>query len=393
MKTKYEGDLAVFCLEGCLDMKNAESTEAEIRAELNRHPGQPFCLDAEGLTGITSTGLRTLLKLRQEIEYPLTVRNVSPEMYQVFEVTGFTALLDVRRKRREIRVDGCEIIGRGAFGTVYCLDGETVVKVYGGGADMLPMIEEEQAKARQAFLQGLPTAIPFDIVKVGDHYGAVFEMINARSCGALAAENPAALEEIIPRYAALLKEIHAREAAPGQLESARDRYLGYLDQAAALLPEETVERVKKLLLALPGNRHLIHGDIHLKNVMMSGGEMTLIDMDKICTGDPVFEFAGLYTTYILFSEDDPGDSERFFGISRENAARIVLETLAEYLNHPGEEALRAAESKIRLAAELRFLDILLVEQAGVHSPLKDRRIRRAAEELECLAARVDGLAL
>lgn len=70
-----------------------------------------------------------------------------------------------------------------------------------------------------------------------------------------------------------------------------------------------------------------------------------------------------------------------------------METLAEYLNHPGEEALRAAESKIRLAAELRFLNILLVEQAGVHSPLKDRRIRRAAEELECLAARVDGLAL
>ena len=93
----------------------------------------------------------------------------------ILDTTGMTGLLDVRRKMREISVEGCEIIGSGAVGTVYRLDEDTVVKVYRDKEKSLPLIEEERKAAQQAFLMGIPTAIPFDTVKVGEQYGAVFE--------------------------------------------------------------------------------------------------------------------------------------------------------------------------------------------------------------------------
>jgi len=43
------------------------------------------------------------------------VLNVSPVVYDIFDVTGFTKLLNVKRRPREISVEGCEEIGSGAY--------------------------------------------------------------------------------------------------------------------------------------------------------------------------------------------------------------------------------------------------------------------------------------
>lgn len=393
MDFKNENDLLTMILDERLDSANMEKAENEIRSAIAQYPGMPYCIDAGKLNYISSSGLRLLLKLRKESKKQLTVLNVSPEVYDIFDVTGFTSLLDVRKRMREVQVDGCEIIGRGAFGTVYRLNGDTVVKVFKGGAEVLPLIETEQNKARQAFLQGIPTAIPFDIVRVGDQYGTVFEMINARSCNSIVEKDPSALGELLPRYAAFLKELHGKEAKPGELASAKDHFLRYLDKVSSVLPETTVTRVRELLCAMPDDPHLIHGDVHLKNVMVSNDEMILIDMDTICTGNPVFEFAGLYACYILFNEDDPLNSEKFFGISKENCTRIFSETLACYLDQPGAEALDEAERKVQTMGCLRFLYILLVEQGDDHSELHELRVRHAADHLTALAFQVNALAL
>ena len=41
---------------------------------------------------------------------------------------------------REVSVDGCPVIGRGYYGTVYRLDADTIVKVY-ASPDSIPLIE------------------------------------------------------------------------------------------------------------------------------------------------------------------------------------------------------------------------------------------------------------
>ena len=205
MKTGLEKNQLVLYLEGRISSLNAAETEQEIREILRENPNRPVLFDAENLKYISSAGLRILLSIRKKLNERLTVRGVSPEVYEILEASGFTNLLDVRKRMRRISVAGCEVIGNGAIGTVYRIDEDTVVKVYKPD-DSLPMIENEQKKARQAFLKGIPTAIPLDIVRVGDKYGSVFELLKAENCAEVLARHPERLDDICEMYARLIRQ-------------------------------------------------------------------------------------------------------------------------------------------------------------------------------------------
>lgn len=91
-------------MEGRIDSSNALSVEKAIINAVEKHPGAELALDANDLEYISSAGLRVLMKLRKQAKRALPVLNVSPEVYEIFEVTGFTELLDVKKRLREVSV-------------------------------------------------------------------------------------------------------------------------------------------------------------------------------------------------------------------------------------------------------------------------------------------------
>ena len=393
MRTNMENGNLVLYLEGRIDSVNASQIEAQILSALETEPELPYVLDAQGLDYISSAGLRMLLALIGSGHGPAEMRNVSSVVYDVFEVSGFTRFLKVKRGMRELSVDGLPVVGSGAMGTVYRLDTDTIIKVYRKDVSQ-DIIEREKKRAQLAFLKGIPTAISFDTVRVGDQYGAVFEMIDAQNCNDLVAQNPAVLDSLIPRYAAFLRSLHEIEVPADALPAARDIHLKYLSAVSDCLNADAADRLRALLRAMPDNRHLVHGDVHLKNLMSSSGEMILLDMDSMSVGDPVFEFAALYRTYILFNEDDPEDSVFFFGFDDAVAARIYRETVRAYFGSPAPDVLAAMEKKILLLASLRFLATLILDQpeeAG--TPLRALRLRHAADRIDALTREVDSLSL
>ena len=107
--------------------------------------------------------------------------NVHQELYNILDMTGFTEMMDVHKAYRVLSVENCEVIGQGANGKVYRIDPDTIVKVY-LNPDALPEIHRERELARLAFVAGVPTAIPYDVVRIqGGGYGSVFELLNATS--------------------------------------------------------------------------------------------------------------------------------------------------------------------------------------------------------------------
>ena len=92
--------------------------------------------------------------------------------------------------------------------------------------------------------------------------------------------------------------------------------------------------MKKLLLALPDDLHIVHGDFQMKNVMLCHGEPMLIDMETLCTGQPVFDLQGLYVTYKAFPEDEPDNVRNFLGIRPETAEYIWHRLLELPLQNP-----------------------------------------------------------
>lgn len=140
------GKLTLF-LDGRIDSNNAAQVRQEAMGAVSGVPGAELVLDAEELEYISSAGLRVLMKLRKQTGKTIRVENVSREVFDIFQVTGFTDLLEVHKKLREISVESCEIIGQGSFGIVYRIDPETIVKVYREGVGLEQLQEESRCAA------------------------------------------------------------------------------------------------------------------------------------------------------------------------------------------------------------------------------------------------------
>ena len=217
----------VIRLEGRIDSTNASEAERQINAQMQAQPGSIPVFDASDLLYIASAGLRILMKVRKAAGEKLEIRNVAPEVYEILETTGFTELFQVKKRMREISVEGCEVIGRGFYGTVYRLDPDTIVKVY-ASPDSLPLIENERKMAKMAFVHGIPTAISYDVVKVGDSYGSMFELLKAKTMNDLLVSDSENAEALIRQFAGVRKTVHAVELDPGTLPSAKETWLRYL---------------------------------------------------------------------------------------------------------------------------------------------------------------------
>ena len=389
MRIEIENGNVIAYPEGRISSSNAQELQCALSKLRSENEDRELVIDADNLEYISSAGLRVLLTVTKEQGRPLTVRNVSPEVYEIFDMTGFTSILNVRKKLRELSVEGCEIIGRGAIGTVYRVDEDTIVKVY-EAPDSIPMIENEQKRAKQAFLKGIPTAISYDVVRVGSKYGSVFEMLKATTYNDVIRNSPERKEALVRTYAQLMRQVHAVAMEPGELPDMREVYKGYLERLRALLPEELSVRLRALFDAMPENLHAIHGDFHMKNIMLDGDQPLLIDMETLSVGDPVFDLQGLFLTYQIFSEDDPGETETFLGISQELADYICEQTIDFYFCGCTAAEISEAKARSRLVAYVRFL--YLINEFGFGSEaLTELRIRHTLEHLQELIDTVDAL--
>ena len=86
---KRDGAELVIALEGRLDTLTAPELEKELEPALEGV--EKLVFDFEKLEYISSAGLRVMLAAMQVMEEQgeLTVKNVCPEVMDVFEVTGF----------------------------------------------------------------------------------------------------------------------------------------------------------------------------------------------------------------------------------------------------------------------------------------------------------------
>ena len=389
----------VIPLVGKIDSTNAAAVGSEIARQRAEQEHQAVIFDAKKLTFISSAGLRVIMQVIKEEKVQkhaqVSMIEVAKEVYDVLEMTGFTEFMAVQKAYREISLEGSELIAEGFFGKVYRMDEETIVKVYGEGEASIPLIKREQSRAKRAFVKGIPTAIAYDIVRVGEQYGSVFELLQARSFNDWAREyetDKAQLDELMHLYVDCLKQVHATEMEGGELPMARDNMLASLPALQACLPAEILDRLRELLAALPDDDHVIHGDFQMKNVLLCDGEPMLIDMETLCTGQPIFDLQGLYVTYKAFTEDDPNNAMEFLGIHKETTDYIWQQIMELYFGTQDEAMLSALEDKIRVVASIRFLSLLTTTGLKDH-PLTELRVKHTREHLQELLTRVTTLDL
>ena len=383
------GNSIIMKLSGRIDSDNSETVKQELLSGLEGEDFSCVVLDADDLTYISSAGLRMLLQMMKS--YPrLSMINVHTEVYEILEMTGFTEMMTIEKAYRSISVEGCEVIGEGANGKVYRIDREMAVKTY-KNTDALPEIRNEQNVARLALTLGIPTAISYDVVKVGGSYGSVFELLDPQPFSKILAEHPDKMDWCVREYIDMLKRIHSTVVPEGRLPSINRTAREWAGRMKVCLPPEKGQKLQHMIEEVPETDTMIHGDFHTKNIVLSGGEVLLIDMDTLSTGHPIFEFAQMYCGLIGFYEFRPGAVEEFHGFSAETAREFWNRSLKVYLDTEDDETVAKAENKIRCAAYVRLIDWSMRHQPDDEKAIAERKLW--LQELSQLLDQTDTLLL
>ena len=383
---RIDKDILYIAVEGRIDASNAAEVENKIFNIKNDNPGKHTVVDADKLEYISSAGLRVILRLRKE-EPKLAIINVAADVYEVFDMTGFTDMVTVEKAYKRMSVEGCEFIAKGANGAVYRYDDETILKTY-FAKDALPEIKQERENARKAFVLGINTAIPYGIVRVGDGYGTVTELLNATSVSKLIRNNPDDLSEASKHYVDMLKSIHAIEVEDGEVPDMKETALSWAKFVSAHIPEEQAKKLMDLIEAVPKQNTLMHGDYHTNNIMVQNGEPLLIDMDTLCMGHPVFELGSMFNAFLGFSELDHQVIVDFLGYTREVSERFWNMSLKSYLGTEDESVCQSVAEKAMIIGYTRMLRRAIRRPQDADSPAK---IVRCKEMLELLLNKVDTL--
>ena len=352
MKSKFENGVLTIYLEGNVDSNNAEQVGAEIDEIRTTNPEGSLVLDLEELKYISSAGLRQILRLKKK-EKDYKIINVTSEIYEIFDMTGFAEMMDIQKGYRKVSVEGCEKIGEGSNGIVYRINPDTIIKVY-KNSDALDDIKRERELAKTALVLGVNTAIPFDIVKVGDKFGSVFELLSAKSITKLINSEPENKDKYLHIFVDLLKEIHDTPVKEGVLPDAKARAIGWCEDLKDYLPEESYTKLHKMLEEVPYSLNMMHGDYHTNNVHYANNEAILIDMDTLATGNPVFEFSNIFLAYQGFGELNHDAVANFLGIDWDTACYIWDKVIRFYYEGKDEAYIEDVRNKAQVVGFTRL---------------------------------------
>ncbi|MBQ8135272.1 MAG: phosphotransferase [Clostridia bacterium] len=340
----------MYQIKGKIDTTNAAEFEKDLMA------AKPAVIDASELEYISSAGLRVLLKLAKAVG-DVTINNVSNEVYEIFEVTGFTEILNVSKRLKEINIDNAVLLGAGANGRAYRLDDERIVKVYNKISNPPEKIRREQESARRAFVHGVPSAIPFELVTVGDELGMIYELVDANTLGSVVHNAPEKLREYALRMSALMKKLHSTEMEKDTMPDARMTLRLWADIAAKsdYYSEEDMQRVYDLIDSIPVRNTFIHGDYHPGNIMVQNDELILIDMGDASVGHPVIDLLGTYHLLSLTPKKNPDVAMRYLSMTAEEAVRMWDIFIRDYLGTDDDKAVADLEESLKSYALIRSL--------------------------------------
>lgn len=338
METKLENGKLRIRLPERITSTNAQDVQNETKRILNESATKSFQLDAADMSYISSAGLRVLLAFTKA-GYDFEIINVLPSAYDVFDVTGFSKLLKIKKAYREMSIEGLPVIGIGATSKVYRVDKDTILKVFSPDRP-LELIEKEIQHAKDAFLMGVTTAISYDIVKVGDSFGTVFELLNSKTLSEMLQEYPEREEELITNYARFMKNMHKVTLPKEEFGSEKDLLLEMLRKYSDKCTEEEYHMMSDVITAIPDRSTFVHGDFHPKNVMLQDGEPILIDMYEASCAHPIFDIMSLGVLRILSDVVPDAMALNLAGMTCEQARKVWDKFLRVYFETEDEGRLK-----------------------------------------------------
>ena len=290
----------------------------------------------------------------------LKIQNVSNEIYDLLNGAGFTDIYDIKKKPREINIENCEKVGDGIMSNVYKIEEGKVVKVFKPEINYDHIIEKENNLSRIAFISGVPTPIAYDIVKVGNSYGNVYEYLDAKTLAVVMENDREHIEDYMKQYTKTLKKVHQIKINTEKSVSIKQESLQALPLLVGegkILNNEEMEKIKKIFENIPDKTTFIHGDSHPGNIMYKNGEIFLIDLGNGGFGHPMFDLVSMYTLYRIIgpNPEERKKNETVKAFNDEEIKKTYDIFIREYLETEDQNLIEKANKQIQAIACARIL--------------------------------------
>ena len=185
-------------------------------------------------------------------------------------------------------------IGGGVSADVFLLPPDRVLKLLLPGLSAV-VAEREFAAARLAHAMGLPVPAPITLAwteateATVERHGMVFERLVESSVARRLRRMPGPVMATLAAMARFQARAHALAPPAGSLPSAHDLLGARCDDAVA--PAAVRLAAQRRLAQLGHGDRLLHGDLHLGNVITSAGRLMVVDWAQAMMGDPAADVA------------------------------------------------------------------------------------------------------
>ena len=310
---RNENEMITIKLPKRLDSVNAASFDEEVKEIAIPKDATQIYLDASEMDYISSAGLRVLLQIKKKNTADVVISEVSQPVYEILEITGFTELFKVEKALRVIDTDNLELLGRGMYGCVYRVNQEQILKVF-YGLNSRERLDKIAGDTRTAFVHGIPTIIPFDVVKTSQGMVLVFELLKPEAFANRIHTNPEQIPDYADEMAKMAKMLAKTQFKEGILNEYKGKIHKELLESEILLTEDEIAYMEEFVRAVPDYPGGVHGDFHARNIMMLDGELLLIDMDDFGRGHPVWDVASVHRGYQFCAKLDAVTAKKLFDL-------------------------------------------------------------------------------
>ena len=131
-------------------------------------------------------------------------------------------------------------------------------------------------------------------------------------------------------------------------------------------PQESIDLLLQILDAIPTSNRLLHLDLQVKNTMMQGDELMLIDMGEMGYGHPVLDLGHAYSAMVLLI----GDYDKTIGIPRELGNKVWDLAINYYFEGQPADVVELRKAQIDVVARIRNFSWLALSDSFPESVIK-----------------------
>lgn len=300
-----------------------------------------------------------------------------------------------------ISTEGLPRLGAGGTCDVFALDNSLVLKAF---RVTMPRanVHEEFRRAMTAWQAGIPTAQPFELVRISGkdlRLGIVFERLEGSTVAEEVEAGILDARDAALRMGRLYRGLHEVRVDTQRFADQQAVFAEYARQlsgaSASLLSEDEAESLARLFEALPHHVGFLHGDFHMNNVMHvpdgGKGRFVLIDMAGAGRGHPLLDWACTYQACRLIPDYlDPTACKRFLKISADKARAMLFPMMESYFD-TSDEGVPSREYRLMEALGYAKYACMVVREPNpwinkelVASQLREHVISRLDELFELL---------